>query len=148
MIMGQYGQRFGKYGMSRGLPIPEDRPSLPKFLADNGYTTGQIGKWDIGTKLQGPLQVGFNKVAKTPPKKKYTPQEIAKLPEGLKKLTAKKSSSKYFCINKAGETVGEEIDLVAEQRAAKQSLNERPLNGGKPLPENLVSALYRSPGSQ
>lgn len=105
MIMGQYGQRFGKYGMSRGLPIPEDRPSLPKFLADNGYTTGQIGKWDIGTKLQGPLQVGFNKVAKTPPKKKYTPQEIAKLPAGLKKLTAKKSSSKYFCINKAGETV-------------------------------------------
>ena len=36
MIMGQYGQRFGKYGMSRGLPIPEDRPTLPKFLADNG----------------------------------------------------------------------------------------------------------------
>jgi len=54
----------------------------------------------------------------------------------------------YVKVNKAGETVGEEIDLVAEQRAAKRSLNERPLNGGKPLPENLVSALYRSPGSQ
>ena len=26
LMMGQYGQRFGKYGMSRGLPIPEDRP--------------------------------------------------------------------------------------------------------------------------
>ncbi len=105
MIMGQYGQRFGKYGMSRGLPIPEDRPTLPKFLADHGYTTGQIGKWDIGTKLQGPLQVGFQQVAKTPPKKKYTQQEIAKLPKAIKQLAAKKSASKYFCINKAGETV-------------------------------------------
>lgn len=105
MIMGQYGQRFGKYGMSRGLPIPEDRPTLPKFLADNGYATGQIGKWDIGTKLQGPLQVGFNQIAKTPPKKKYTKQEIAKLPNGVKQLATKKSGSKYFCINAAGKTV-------------------------------------------
>ena len=24
LMMGQYGQRFGKYGMSRGLPIPGD----------------------------------------------------------------------------------------------------------------------------
>ena len=59
LIMGQYGQRFGKYGMSRGLAIPEDRPTLARFMADNGYVTGQIGKWDIGTKAQGPLQVGF-----------------------------------------------------------------------------------------
>ncbi|MFP6892243.1 MAG: sulfatase-like hydrolase/transferase, partial [Opitutales bacterium] len=58
LIMGQYGQRFGKYGMSRGLPIPEDRPTLAKHMAANGYVTGQIGKWDIGTKAQGPLKVG------------------------------------------------------------------------------------------
>ena len=31
LIMGQYGQRFGKYGMSRGLPIPEDRPTLARL---------------------------------------------------------------------------------------------------------------------
>ena len=86
MIMGQYGQRFGKYGMSRGLPIPEDRPTLAKFLSDNGYVTGQIGKWDIGTKLQRPLQVGFTEIAKTPPKKKYTKQEIAKLPKAIQSL--------------------------------------------------------------
>jgi arylsulfatase A-like enzyme len=84
LMMGQYGQRFGKYGMSRGLPIPKDRPTLARFLQDNGYVTGQIGKWDIGTRLQGPLQVGFMEVAKIPPKK---------------------SNSKYFCINEAGETV-------------------------------------------
>lgn len=84
LMMGQYGQRFGKYGMSRGLPIPKDRPTLARFLQDNGYVTGQIGKWDIGTRMQGPLQVGFMKVAMIPPKK---------------------SKSKYFCINEAGETV-------------------------------------------
>ncbi len=58
LIMGQYGQRFGKYGMSRGLPIPEDRPTLARFMQDNGYVTGQIGKWDIGTKNQGPFRSG------------------------------------------------------------------------------------------
>ena len=105
MIMGQYGQRFGKYGMSRGLPIPEDRPTLAKFLSDNGYVTGQIGKWDIGTKLQRPLQVGFTEIAKTPPKKKYTKQEIAKLPKAMQQIAARKSGSKYFCVNEAGETM-------------------------------------------
>ena len=83
LIMGQYGQRFGKYGMSRGLPIPEDRPTLAKFMTDNGYVTGQIGKWDIGSKNQGPLEVGFTEVAQKPPKKK---------------------GSKYLCTNEQGKT--------------------------------------------
>ena len=83
LMMGQYGQRFGKYGMSRGLPIPEDRPTLAKFMGKNGYVTGQIGKWDVGSKVQGPLQVGFDEVAQKPPKKK---------------------ESKYFCTNKEGKT--------------------------------------------
>ncbi len=101
LMMGQYGQRFGKYGMSRGLPIPEDRPTLASFLSDSGYVTGQIGKWDIGTRLQGPLQVGFTEVAKVPPKKKYTKQELARLPKNHRKPSG---TSKYFCINDAGET--------------------------------------------
>ncbi|MEL0118365.1 MAG: sulfatase-like hydrolase/transferase [Opitutae bacterium] len=83
LIMGQYGQRFGKYGMSRGLPIPEDRPTLAKFMTENGYVTGQIGKWDIGSKNQGPLEVGFTEVAQKPPKKK---------------------GSKYLCTNEQGKT--------------------------------------------
>jgi arylsulfatase A-like enzyme len=83
LMMGQYSQRFGKYGMSRGLAIPEDRPTLAKHMAANGYVTGQIGKWDIGTKAQGPLKVGFTEVAQKPPKKK---------------------GSKYFCTNKEGKT--------------------------------------------
>ena len=104
--MGQYTQRFGKYGMSRGLPIPEDRPTLASFLRDHGYVTGQIGKWDIGTKRQGPLETGFTEVAKTPPKKKYTKKELADMPVTLRKrLAAKKGHSKYFCVNKDGQTV-------------------------------------------
>ena len=83
LMMGQYGQRFGKYGMSRGLPIPEDRPNLAKFMGENGYVTGQIGKWDIGSKVQGPLKIGFAEVAQKPPKKK---------------------GSKYFCTNQDGKT--------------------------------------------
>lgn len=105
LMMGQYGQRFGKYGMSRGLPIPEDRPTLAAFLSDHDYVTGQIGKWDIGTKLQGPLQVGFTEVAKSPPKKKYTTEELGSLPEPFqKKLGSQGNASKYFCIDDAGET--------------------------------------------
>ncbi|MEM9280196.1 MAG: sulfatase-like hydrolase/transferase [Verrucomicrobiota bacterium] len=106
LIMGQYGQRFGKYGMSRGLPIPEDRPTLAAFMRDHGYVTGQIGKWDIGSKRQGPLQVGFMEVAKKAPKKRYTAEELAELPEQFtKKFGGEGGISKYFCINEDGETV-------------------------------------------
>lgn len=105
LIMGQYGQRFGKYGMSRGLPIPNDRPTLARFLRDHGYVTGQIGKWDIGTSLQGPLQMGFTEARRNPPKKKYTRKELAGESKDLQKQFAKKNAqSKYFCINEAGET--------------------------------------------
>lgn len=102
LMVGQYAQRFGKYGMSRGLPIPEDRPTLARFLSQRGYATGQIGKWDIGTKLQGPLQVGFTEVRKTPPKKTYTKAERKKLSKAMAKKGAK---SKYFCLDEAGRTV-------------------------------------------
>ena len=105
LMMGQYGQRFGKYGMSRGLPIPEDRPTLARFLSDNGYVTGQIGKWDIGTKPQGPLECGFMEVRKKPPAKKYTKKEIANAPKDLQKQIQKKGKSKYFCVDEKGETV-------------------------------------------
>ncbi len=106
LMIGQYGQRFGKYGMSRGLPIPEDRPTLARFLRDQGYVTGQIGKWDIGTRRQGPLQVGFTEVAKTPPKKRYTEKELAGATEALQKqMTQKNGHSKYFCVNEEGQTV-------------------------------------------
>jgi arylsulfatase A-like enzyme len=106
LMMGQYGQRFGKYGMSRGLPIPEDRPTLAEFLRDHDYVTGQIGKWDIGTKRQGPLASGFMQVAKNPPRKQYTEEELAAAPQDLQKqIAGKQGTSKYFCVNKAGETV-------------------------------------------
>ena len=96
-MMGQYAQRFGKYGMSRGLPIPQDRPTLARHLADHGYVSGQIGKWDIGTREQGPLAVGFQEVARNPPRRKYSEAEIRSLPADLKKQIRKKGGvSKYF----------------------------------------------------
>jgi arylsulfatase A-like enzyme len=106
LMMGQYGQRFGKYGMSRGLPVPEDRPTLAKFLRDHGYVTGQIGKWDIGSRQQGPLNVGFTEVRKNPPPRKYTDQELAAATKDVQKqFLKKKGVSKYFCVNENGETV-------------------------------------------
>ncbi len=106
LMMGQYGQRFGKYGMSRGLPIPTDRPTLAEVLRDHDYVTGQIGKWDIGTRAQGPLNAGFSEIAKTPPPKKYTAEEIAALPDQLKKqIKGKDGKSKYFCTDKDGSTL-------------------------------------------
>jgi len=67
LMMGMYGQKFGKYGMMRGLPIPEDKPTMGEFMKENGYVTGQIGKWDLGSKLQGPTVRGFMEVAQMPP---------------------------------------------------------------------------------
>jgi len=67
LMMGMYGQKFGKYGMSRGLPIPKDKPTLAEFMRDNGYVTGQVGKWDIGDNAQGPSARGFMEVAGLPP---------------------------------------------------------------------------------
>lgn len=67
LMMGMYGQKFGKYGMSRGLPIPKDKPTLAEFMRDNGYVTGQVGKWDIGDNAQGPSARGFMEVAELPP---------------------------------------------------------------------------------
>ena len=78
LMMGQYGQKFGKYGMSRGLPIPEDRPTLAKVLSDRGYVTGQIGKWDIGTKAQGPLATGFEEVRRKPSAFVYSEADLSK----------------------------------------------------------------------
>jgi arylsulfatase A-like enzyme len=51
-------------------------------MRDGGYVTGQIGKWDIGTKLQGPSTRGFMEVAHKPPK----------------------GRSKYFCVTEDGKT--------------------------------------------
>ncbi len=71
LMTGMYAQRFGKSGMARGLPIPEDHPTMGEFMRDAGYVTGQIGKWDIGSKGQGPHERGFMEVAKNAPGNQY-----------------------------------------------------------------------------
>lgn len=72
LMMGEYGQRSGKYGMARGLPLPKDGPTMAQFLSQAGYRTAHIGKWDMGNLQQGPLNIGFRETCKSPPKKKYT----------------------------------------------------------------------------
>lgn len=126
LVLGQYSQRFGKYGMSRGLPIPNDRPTLARVLSQHGYACGQIGKWDIGTNRQGPLNVGFTEVRKNPPRKEYTEADLADAPIDLRKQIARKNGqSKYYCIDEAGQTVwltdydGDSMtDFIERHRAA------------------------------
>lgn len=71
LMTGMYAQRFGKSGMARGLPIPDDHPTMAEFMRDAGYVTGQIGKWDIGAVDQGPHQRGFMQVARHAPGEQY-----------------------------------------------------------------------------
>ena len=66
LLMGTYAQRFGKYGMSRGMPLPE-QPTFAEVFRDHGYVTGQVGKWDVGHS-QPPSARGFMEVAVDPPK--------------------------------------------------------------------------------
>jgi len=70
IMTGMYIQRFGKSGMARGLPIPRDHPTMAEFMRDAGYVTGMIGKWDIGSREQGPLDRGFMEVARSAPSRK------------------------------------------------------------------------------
>ncbi|MEO2017868.1 MAG: sulfatase-like hydrolase/transferase [Fuerstiella sp.] len=74
LMTGMYAQRFGKSGMARGLPIPDDHPTMAEFMKDAGYVTGQVGKWDIGSNRQGPHQRGFMEVARNAPGDRYNRQ--------------------------------------------------------------------------
>ena len=47
-----------------------DERTIANVFADAGYVTGHIGKWDIGSRDQGPLERGFMQVARTAPKVK------------------------------------------------------------------------------
>jgi len=71
LMTGMYAQRFGKSGMARGLPIPDDHPTMGEFMSDAGYVTGQVGKWDIGSVEQGPHKRGFVEVARHAPGIQY-----------------------------------------------------------------------------
>lgn len=70
LMMGMYTQRFGKFDLSRGVPIPDDKPTLAETLRDAGYVTGIVGmeKWDIGRWDQGALDRGFMEAGMHPPR--------------------------------------------------------------------------------
>ena len=68
LLMGSYAQRFGKYGMMRGMPLPAE-PTFAEVFRDHGYVTGQVGKWDVGHH-PSPSARGFMEGAEAPPKAK------------------------------------------------------------------------------
>ena len=74
LMMGMYTQRFGKYDLSRGIPIPEDKPTMAETLRDAGYLTAIVGleKWDIGRWDQGCLDRGFMVAGMHPPRKEHS----------------------------------------------------------------------------
>ena len=67
LLMGTYAQQDGKYGMMRGLPLPDNKPTFGDVFRDHGYVTGQVGKWDAGYH-QPPSERGFMEVAVDPPR--------------------------------------------------------------------------------
>lgn len=101
LITGMYAQRYGKSGMARGMPIPQDHPTLAEFLRDAGYVTGQIGKWDIGSNEQGPHQRGFTQVAKQAPGDMY----VREMPDG----------SKGYATDIDGDYMAEFVDRNADK---------------------------------
>ena len=106
LVTGMFAQKFGKFGMARGLPIPEDHPTIAEFMRDAGYVTGQIGKWDLGSLDQGPHQRGFMEVAKWAPGKAYNKggrrlkgfNNDAITDEALAWLEQKRDKTKPFCL--------------------------------------------------
>ena len=123
LMMGEYGQRSGKYGMARGLPLPKDRPTMAQFLSQAGYRTAHIGKWDLGNRQQGPLNVGFRETNKTPPKKKYTQGELEAV-RGISKAFAKvpEHQLRYICRNEQGE---EQLLIEYEGEQIVEFLNRK-----------------------
>jgi arylsulfatase A len=64
IMTGLYPQRFGMKGNDqRGTPIPPDHPTLAETLRTSGYETAMVGRWDLGSLEQGPLDRGFETVA-------------------------------------------------------------------------------------
>lgn len=110
LMMGMYPQKFGKFGMSRGLPIPEDKMNMAQFFKYHGFVTGQIGKWDVGSALQRPLNIGFMEKEKSIPRKIYTEDEMKALASSKdevkqllhRALKKKKRRSKYITIKEDG----------------------------------------------
>jgi arylsulfatase A-like enzyme len=100
LMMGEYAQRSGKFGMARGLPLPENRPTMAKFLSEAGYQTAQIGKWDMGNMQQGPLNIGFNETNRTPPKKKYSKAELESI-QKIRKVGEKQL--RYMVVDEKGD---------------------------------------------
>lgn len=99
LMTGMYAQRFGKYSQMRGLAIPDDHPTMAEFMRDAGYVTGQIGKWDIGSKGQGPLERGFMQVARAAPHW-----------EGLHYFYEKEDGTKGYLIEQDGDFLVEFVE--------------------------------------
>jgi len=103
LMTGMYTQRFGKFGMARGLPIPKDHPTMAELMRDAGYATGAIGKWDIGSSEQGPLERGFTQVARKPP-----------MVKGKRYIYARQDGMGGFLTDLDGQYLAEFVEMNAD----------------------------------
>lgn len=120
LITGMYPQRFGKSGMARGLPIPEDHPTLAEFMREAGYATGQIGKWDIGAPDQGPQKRGFSEVARYAPGTRYN----CHLPDGS--ITYRTDLDARYMVEFVERNKGKPFFLYFSPNAIHSSLRRTP----------------------
>ncbi|MCW8329083.1 sulfatase-like hydrolase/transferase [Photobacterium sp. SDRW27] len=58
LITGVYQQRFGYYSNGNGASIPRSQPTFLEMMKSQGYTTGVVGKWHLGSKRGHPVNRG------------------------------------------------------------------------------------------
>ncbi|MCG7586870.1 sulfatase [Photobacterium sp. OFAV2-7] len=58
LMTGVYQQRLGYYGNGNGATIPLSQPTFLEMMKSQGYTTGVVGKWHLGSKKGHPVNRG------------------------------------------------------------------------------------------
>lgn len=139
IMMGMYPNRFGVFGNEdRGAPIPEDHPTLAEFMKDAGYVTGMVGRWDIGSVEQGPLNEGFMEVARRSMIDSSDPRRA--MPKGPTYI----QKDGVYWTDRQGD---EMVDFVTRHKDEKFFLYFAPLAIHFPVEEAPQKYLDRVPAS-
>lgn len=144
LMTGMYPQRFGVHGNEdRGAPIPDDHPTLAEFLRDAGYMTGMVGRWDLGSVGQGPLDRGFREVARRSTLPRDDPRRDPGLVERYGGVTYLQEDGVYWTDRNRGELV----DFVTRHKDRPFFLYWSPLAVHFPVEEAPREYLDRVPAA-
>jgi len=116
-----------------GTPIPDGHPTFAQFMRDAGYATGMVGRWDIGTKEQKPLDSGFMDFAGHPP---------GAGPSGLNRGPSYMADDGSYWTDQHGDELAE---FVARHRAEPFFLYFAPLAVHSPVEDAPEKYLRRVP---